>query len=233
MTLALVAEVVGSPDRLAQLAETIRREYAATRRSAEEMLRHAIACGHALIEAKELVPKGEWTRWLEDVSPLGLTPGTLHAYIRLAHLEEHVDPTASMDTNKMLLRGLPGVSKGRKLGVVPEEKDTAIEAIRAGEVTITEAASRLHVSRQTVAAWVNPQQQENRVDRRRKRRHEASVAELTESCEPRRCECYGEPGRPALTKAIRAVGLAKGKVAVREALLDLSAVATAWAGRLR
>lgn len=43
---------------------------------------------------------------------------------------------------------------------------------------------------------------------------------------------FGEPGRPALRRAIVRVANAQGASATTEALLDLAAVATAWAARI-
>jgi hypothetical protein len=53
-----------SQDSLADLAKRVRDEHAAVLRSAENVVRHVLAAGRALLAAKASVPHGQWTDWL-------------------------------------------------------------------------------------------------------------------------------------------------------------------------
>jgi hypothetical protein len=52
-------------NRLPVLAAEIDREHQAAHRAARTAIEHAIECGRLLLEAKALIPHGEWLPWLE------------------------------------------------------------------------------------------------------------------------------------------------------------------------
>ena len=67
---------------LAFLAAEINAEYRAAHGAAEKALHHAAECGRRLIEAKALVPHGEWLAWLEANTEV--VPRQSQKYMRLA-----------------------------------------------------------------------------------------------------------------------------------------------------
>jgi hypothetical protein len=78
--------------RRRQLTEQI-QEYAAGAKSGtlrRIRLGHAIACGHALAELKELLKHGDWVRWVEARCPFSRS--TAHRYMRLASGANRVSP---------------------------------------------------------------------------------------------------------------------------------------------
>lgn len=73
--------VVGH-NRLEALAADIRIAHDESRTAAEQAAERAIAAGHALLEAKDLVPHGGWSEWLEQ--NVGFSERTARRYMQLA-----------------------------------------------------------------------------------------------------------------------------------------------------
>lgn len=80
-------------DRLDQLRVSIREEltsmasvFESARQYDRQAFSHAIVAGHALIEAKSLVPVGEWTEWL--AASVDMHHVSVVRYMRIAENEE-------------------------------------------------------------------------------------------------------------------------------------------------
>lgn len=232
--------VVETPEeaRLRALGETIEREHAAVVSAAESMLSHAIACGEALLAAKEIVPAGEFGAWLDRQMPMGLRKSMCRHYMRLAALKEHVDHELSITSNIKLLRGMDPISAGTPR-VDAEVKEEALRLHATGQFNRAEIARMVGVHKHTIYAWTDPgfAEHKNAMSKkwhREKREAERleRVPELATNTELQRAWRYGEPNRAAIGRAVRRLAQATGKNATVEALLDLAAICSAWANRL-
>ena len=74
-------------NRLPILAAEIRRAHADVQDAARTAAQRAIDAGHALIEAKELVPHGQWLPWLREHCALAERTGQLYMKIARSGLE--------------------------------------------------------------------------------------------------------------------------------------------------
>lgn len=83
MTELAIVQNDASPPELAEIAN---REHELARQAGEEMVRHAIQAGDALISAKAQVQYGEWLPWLE--SNFDASEDTAHAYMKVARDSE-------------------------------------------------------------------------------------------------------------------------------------------------
>ena len=72
----------GGNNRLAVLAADIRAADQDFNRAAITMAERALAAGTALIEAKRLIPHGEWQPWLHE--NCGLSQRTARRYMTIA-----------------------------------------------------------------------------------------------------------------------------------------------------
>jgi hypothetical protein len=72
-----------SSNRLPILAAEIRKAHADVQEAAKTAAEHAIAAGHALIEAKGLLKHGEWLPWLRE--HCALAERTAQLYMKIAH----------------------------------------------------------------------------------------------------------------------------------------------------
>lgn len=61
--------VTPGDERLRELAEIFNREHEAMVGAVRVAIDHAVRAGEALIEAKQLVPPGQWGKWLDAVTP--------------------------------------------------------------------------------------------------------------------------------------------------------------------
>jgi hypothetical protein len=69
-------------NRLPILAAEIRKAHADVQDAAKLAAERAIACGHALLEAKDLVKHGEWLPWLRE--HCAMPPRTAQLYMQVA-----------------------------------------------------------------------------------------------------------------------------------------------------
>lgn len=69
-------------NRLPVLAGEIRKELAAVRHHHGEVVRHALAAGERLIEARDAVPHGQWLPWLREHCQM--SDRTARVYMQLA-----------------------------------------------------------------------------------------------------------------------------------------------------
>jgi hypothetical protein len=92
---------------LSALAKRIREEHAAVIATSRKGIEHAFAAGAHLIEAQDLVPYGEWGRWLAE-NCATLSARTASRYMRLARarpvLEEHFRHSGETDPDALTLR---------------------------------------------------------------------------------------------------------------------------------
>ncbi len=85
-----------SDQRRQQLTDTIRQHAAGARSKTRHPIRvgHALECGHALAQLKELLRHGEWDRWLEE--QCALSRATANRYMRLAVRADRLTPYMSI-----------------------------------------------------------------------------------------------------------------------------------------
>lgn len=241
-------EVIDTDARLRELSETIHREHELAYQAGLVTLEHAIAAGDALMAAQRLVPVGEWAKWVEENTPSGRGYWACQSYMRLAALKVHVDPDLSIGANLQLLRGMEGRSTSHK---IPDHvRERAVHLAAAGEMSLAQIAREAGVDRSTVRAWVNPEWAREKEQRRRSRSKTSIEIVSEEDPAPKvakepdptalgsggfehRARKYGEPGKGALSGVLRKLAQVKGREASRDVLLDLAAVASAWAETMR
>ena len=88
-----VARVSNSAAVLSDLADRIRAEHTAVVSAFSSAVQHALAAGRALIEAKDLIGHGHWTRFLKDCD---LGDRQAERYTQLAHLYD-ANPSSGTD----------------------------------------------------------------------------------------------------------------------------------------
>lgn len=240
---ALTGVVVNTDEQLRVLAATFNREHDLAVEASEAVVFHAVRAGEALLAAKALVPPGKWSDWLQTNLPGGKRLSMCRNYMRLAALKQHVDPELSITSNLQMLTGLKGLNLGTQR--VPEDvKQEAIRLHNTGEFTRAEIARRLDTTKDSVRAWIDPEyaQRRNRRNAEARRRildghaslrgtQERDVEPVPLQAVPRGHQ-FGEPSRAAVGAAVRRLAQAQGREKTRRALIDLSAVALAWAALL-
>jgi transposase-like protein len=161
------------------------------------MVEHAIACGEALLEAKAIIPGGQWQAWMEENLPHGVRRSMCRNYMRLAFLKEHVDPELPIRTNLQLVTGLEKRASGTPR--VPEEtKREALRLHATGTFTNAEIARTVGVTKDTIRAWTDPDWAKRKQDQSNQRRQQRTVAlraEQPPTPEEDPAYTYGEPGR--------------------------------------
>ncbi len=80
---------LAASNSLADLAVRIKAEHAAAAASLRESVRHAIAAGEMLVEAKAMVPHGQWLPWLAD--HVAISERTAQLYMRIAKNRTEVE----------------------------------------------------------------------------------------------------------------------------------------------
>ena len=84
-------------NRLFALADDIRTLHRSISRNAEQIARDAVEAGKALIEAKSLLPHGEWEAWLAD--HVAISSRTARNYMRLARSGLDIGTVADLGLN--------------------------------------------------------------------------------------------------------------------------------------
>lgn len=172
-------QVVGSEPTLVELANTVRREDQLASQAGVALVEHAVNAGKALIEAKRLVPHGEWEEWLKEQFPDRHTK-TLRLYARLARHEDVLiaKRPSTITAAQRLIAGETLRPPGHELR--DEAKKLAKQKVPQREI-----ADRLGVSPTTIGAWLNPAiaerrrqrlRQESRFARRARHRAERDAA---------------------------------------------------------
>ncbi len=167
MSTTLVAEAVESEvleagqRTLSELASEANREHDAGCVAATDALRHWIAAGERLIEARERC-EGSWGEWV-DASFSG-SRATAGAFIRLATYRAHLeakDEITNVNQALKYLRGLPeSAPRGPRGGFTSADADGSLapEARRLLDAGAPqqEVAALLGVSETTVWRWRDP-----------------------------------------------------------------------------
>ena len=104
---------------LADLASAINTEHEHVFDNVVSALEHAIQCGIKLTEAKEIVPEGNWERWVEH--NLTISKSQVNRYMRLGAYREHllgsVNPPRSIHAALLQLKGLAATDDKRAINV--------------------------------------------------------------------------------------------------------------------
>lgn len=145
-------EVVVSLD---ELKARVMREHNATLVAARTTIAHAIRAGEALIEIRAiLLPKEEWTDWVEKEFPLTNSQGYL--YMRLAKYKEMIPPKIeSLTQADKLLVGLPSIDGGPARPRVDDLRKEEARRWREEDTPVPwkQIAKRLDLSVSTVYRW--------------------------------------------------------------------------------
>lgn len=144
------------PRTLEELASIANREHSLAELAAQTVLQHAIAAGEALIAAREIVPPGEWSRWLDQ--NFQATQSVAYGYIRVAtHKENIPEGTTGVKPALAVLSGYP---QARGPFMVereqPEKRAEAIRMHNESDLSSQEIARRLNERPGTVWRWLNP-----------------------------------------------------------------------------
>jgi hypothetical protein len=128
-----IDQVAGS-NSLADLAARIRAEHEAATADLNSGLRHAMAAGQLLIEAKGQIPHGEWLPWVKDRCTI--SERTAQAYMRVSRSFNNLDDTKaqrvadlsfrdalhSLASTGLILKQLPPESYDRALASVEDHE---------------------------------------------------------------------------------------------------------------
>lgn len=161
MTAARHLEVVGPAPTLDELANTVRREHALAANASMQVVEHAIRAGEALNDAKTLVPRGGWERWLVDEFP-DRHPKTLRTYMRLA---KHADTVRG--AHPLTIKAADRLLIGESFRPADDELRDEAKKLRAKGMTLKAIATELGVSQNAVSLWLNPKLAERRRNQRR------------------------------------------------------------------
>jgi hypothetical protein len=144
---------------LADLAKVICAKHSAVVLAFSNALEHALAAGRALIEAKELIGHGRWTKFLKDCD---LGERQAERYMRLCRLAE-ANPTCKSD-----LTGLTIETAIRKLSPpskAPVESKRSAPTIKPASKVVDPPKGRTtHLD--ILAAWMtaNPAERQKAID---------------------------------------------------------------------
>ena len=92
---------LAASNSLADLAIRIKAEHAAAAASLRESVRHAISAGEMLVEAKAMVPHGQWLLWLAD--HVSISERTAQLYMRIAKNRAEVEKQMRNDVADLTL----------------------------------------------------------------------------------------------------------------------------------
>lgn len=185
-------------DRLAELLEVISREHALAIEAGENLLTHAIRCGEALIEARTIVPRGQWLKWLGDNrDSLGCHHGSIYRYMRVAHYRIQIEQSGveSINAAQILVRRAPALRNPHNWNH-PDQRDMD-EARRLwteGDLTKTQISEILGVNRTSIYQWLRDDNSQKRYLAARRKRRATLAAEraiLKREAEARRARAVG------------------------------------------
>jgi hypothetical protein len=218
---AAKAEVVPSLD---DLKAQVSKEHNAALVAARTTIAHAIRAGEALLQIRAiLMPKGEWTQFIDHESPIDRTQG--YRYMRLAQLRELIPPTVKSITEAdELLKGLPSADgTGPRTRVEDLRKEEAQEW-RAEEppVPYKEIARRLGLPVSTVHNWFKPRKaKRDRASQKaeREREEQRAIRRLAAKNDTALSEAYAtaERMRDILGQARREATTPEAKAALKRA----------------
>ena len=147
---------------LQSLTERIKSSHERVEKSAEVMVENMIECGLMMVEAKLLVPKGEWGKYVSDT--LGIHRKTAGTYIRFA---THADvlrkkkPATIHHARRLLADlGIPAVND-------VSEKKAEARRMRKKWMSYQEIADHFEVPKSTVSYWLNAE----KLNKNKKKHH--------------------------------------------------------------
>jgi hypothetical protein len=136
---------VANSNRLPILAIEINAEHRAAYGAAEKALEHAAECGRLLIEAKALLPHGEWLPWLEANTEV--VPRQSQKYMRLAANWEQIEsePGSHLSINDALAaisdrKEWIAASSGDAQWFTPLEVLEAVRTVFGGSICLDPAS---------------------------------------------------------------------------------------------
>jgi Protein of unknown function (DUF3102) len=94
-------QALAASNSLVDLAARIRVEHDAASEKLSEALRHAMAAGDLLIEAKELVQHGAWLPWLKD--HVAISERTAQIYMRVAKNRAEIEASKAQSVADLSL----------------------------------------------------------------------------------------------------------------------------------
>lgn len=198
------------------LAATANREHRLVVQSGHAIVEHAILAGEALLEAKVLVGRGGWTRWLAEA--FEQSPKTANDYMRIARYKEFVRESRP--------DGLNAATRLLREHEVARPRDVHNDDVRDQAATLSyqgvprrDIAALLGTSPEQVTYLLNPASYEKRLrTNREKRRVIAAERQVREA----------EAQRQAVKRAARKVGAEMGDLyATAERMQDLFSPAQA------
>lgn len=148
-------EVFTVDSTLADLASSINGEHQLVIAKLRQSLEHAITCGALLLDARRLVPAGQWEAWIRDNLECG--KWTVTAYSRLAiHRDELLIPNGPITIDA-------GLRYLKELGVPPRPNPLILDVdvkqlrrLRSEGMSFQKIGEVMGVSRKTVMKRLDP-----------------------------------------------------------------------------
>lgn len=172
----MAVEVLPAPRALVDLVRVVRDEHEAVERALGDAVAHATSAGEALLEAQAQVPRGGWTRWLED--NFEMSRHTAEVYIRIARHRDLLPPgMRSRNQAIAYLRSHKDAADGRRHGAWghPVEVREEAAALHATGLSYAAVGRALGVATQTVQGWLSAsgrREQDQRAKNRARRQRE-------------------------------------------------------------
>ncbi len=163
---------------LTTLAKRINEGHRLTGVVAKKTLEAAVGVGYLLLDAYELVPPGEWWRWLRDNCDFDLA--TARVYQRVAHYEHELADALTLREAITSLRGLPSVHPVGNPNSYPAELKAKARAMLAEGQTPTRVAEQLGISPGLASSWRRSDKEINRNIKKLRRRRTAARKALKE-----------------------------------------------------
>lgn len=197
---------------LSELADIIEDEHRACTQALNTALMHAIKAGEALDQAHQIVPRGDWMAWVEN---LEISRTTCNLYVRLYVYRDRLHPGMGIREARHHLAGLPQTYPyGGNPGASELALQQAAELVTEHGFTLREAALDVGVSQTTVWRFLNPEKA--REIERRKAARETERARLRKTVDRDQ----------AIKRAVRKAGAAMTEMyAMAERMQDVLAQA--------
>jgi hypothetical protein len=123
-----MSNLLSLSNSLPDLAARIKIEHTAVAAALRDSIKHAIAAGELLLEAKEQVPHGQWLPWLRE--NCGVSPRSAQGYLRLANHRGELEANALLAhlTMEEALKALAAPKKleSREPRMTGEERATIL-----------------------------------------------------------------------------------------------------------
>lgn len=164
---------------LDELGVIASQEHGGASEAAQAFLHHAIAAGHALLEARKRVEPGNWTSWVESNTPFSVW--VAQVYQRMATYQDYVIEAGvdSVHQARKVLHGLPdAVSGGARASVYPEEIKEEARSLRKQGFTLKDIGRMLGgIGEPTIYHWTTPGAAKKTADRKRRNHRRAREAQ--------------------------------------------------------